>query len=83
MTGLMGPAGHLAEQHGTDAESAELWQNADRVQIELPRLGLVIDNPHIRIIFTDHLKGPLTKRLQKRTVIAAQRSRQLAVYLGD
>ena len=83
MTGLMCPAGHLAEQHGTDAESAELWQNADRVQIELPSLGLVIQNSHSRIIFTDYLEGSLTKRYQKRAIIAAQRSRQLAVDLGD
>ena len=75
MTGLMGPAGYLAEQHGTNAESAELWQNADRVDIELPCLGFVIYNPHSRIILTDHLEGSLTKRLQKRAIIAAQRSR--------
>ena len=83
MTGLMGPAGHLAEQHGTDAEPTELRQNADRIQIELPCLGLVIQNSHSRIIFTDHLEGSLTKRFQKRAIIAAQRSRQLAVDLGD
>ena len=83
MTGFMGSAGNLAEEHGTDAEPAVLRQNADRVDIELPCLGFVIYNPHNRIIFTDHLDASLTKRLKKRTVIAAQSSRQLTVNFSD
>ena len=36
MSVFMGHAGHLAEQHGPDAETTELRQNADRIEIELP-----------------------------------------------